>query len=127
MATLQTKEGDARGKSITQKVLLICGMLASVMYVLANVMTVLRYPGYSPVSQTVSELSAIGAPTRQLWVSLLTVYSLLMIAFGYGVWRSGAENSRLRVSGILLVSCAIIGFFWPPMHRREVLAPGAGP
>jgi len=108
------------------KIFLACGVLSSLLYVVANVVTAALYKGYSAVSQTVSELSAIGAPTRELWVLLMIPYSLLVIAFGAGVWQSAEGNRRLRTVGALVIVGAIIGFFWPPMHQREVLAAGGG-
>jgi len=108
------------------KVLLFCGILFSFLYVVANVITAILYEGYSSVSQTVSELSAIGAPTRTLWVSLMIPYTLLVIAFGVGLVLSSAGNRALRVVGIVFIVDAVIGSFWPPMHQREVLAAGGG-
>ncbi len=84
------------------------------------------YEGYQSAAQVVSELSAIGAPTRPLWVELSPVYSLLMIAFGWGVRQSADGDRRLRVAGGLFMLVAVVGFFWPPMHQREVLAAGGG-
>jgi hypothetical protein len=108
------------------KFLLICGVLSSVLYVVANVVTAMQYPGYSSSSQTVSELSAIDTPTRSLWVFLMAAYSLLVIAFAFGVWRAAGNNRRLQVVAALLIADAVIGFFWSPMHQREVLAAGGG-
>jgi hypothetical protein len=70
--------------------------------------------------------SAIGAPTRPLWVILAIAYTLLVVAFGWGVWRSAGQKRSLRIAGSLLVVYAIIGLAWPPMHQREVLAAGGG-
>lgn len=109
-----------------KRFLLVCGILASLLYLAMNIITAKLYPGYDSASQVVSELSAIGAPTRPLWVGLGIVYSLLMIAFGLGVLQSAAESRRLRIAGTLLMVSAIIGAFWPPMHQREVLAAGGG-
>jgi hypothetical protein len=106
--------------------LLVCGILSSVLYVVANIITAMLYEGYNPASQTVSELSAIDAPTRTLWVSLIIPYSFLLIAFGIGVWQFIPLNRWLRITGVLFIADAIIGSFWPPMHRREVLAAGGG-
>ena len=114
------------GKALWKKALLICGIVSSVLYVAVNIYVPAQYPGYDIASQTVSELSAIGAPTRTLWVILLTIYTLLIVAFGWGVWISAAENRWLRISSFLLIVYAIIGLAWPPMHQREVLAAGGG-
>jgi hypothetical protein len=106
--------------------LLLAGVLASLLYIIANIVCVMSYDGYSAITQTVSELSAIGAPTRTLWITLLIPYSVLMIGFGFGVLLSGENNRRLRIVGILIIINSVIGSFWPPMHQREVLAAGGG-
>ena len=109
-----------------RKILLTCGIISSVFYVAMNIFVAMQYEGYNSASQTVSELSAIDAPTRSLWVSLAIMYSLLVIAFGYGVWKSAGRNRRLRIVGGAMIVNVIIGLFWPPMHQREVLAAGGG-
>src|SRR5215203_1953205 len=55
---------------MTRKILLVCGIVSSLLYVAMNVFVPMRWEGYSSASQTVSELSAIGASTRPLWVPL---------------------------------------------------------
>lgn len=107
-----------------RKALLICGILASLLFVVMNVVAAMLYKGYDPLSQTVSELSAIDTPTRPLWFKLGIIYNLLMVAFGYGVWRSSGGSKPLRRTAILILAYAVTGFFWPPMHQREVLAAG---
>jgi len=108
-----------------RKPLLTCGILASVLYVAMTLFVGLRWDGYSAADQTISELSAIGAPTRPLWMVLGTIYSALMIAFGWIVWKS-APHRALRITGGLLFAQAVFGIFWPPMHQRVVLAAGGG-
>jgi hypothetical protein len=109
-----------------EKLLLFCGILSSVLYVFANITCAIQYEGYNSMSQTVSELSAIEAPTRGLWVSMMIPFSLLVIAFALGLISTGSRNRPLRIAGILFLIDALIGFFWPPMHQREVLAAGGG-
>jgi len=113
---------------MVRKSLLVCGILSSLLYVAMNVFVPMRYEGYSSVSQTISELSAVGAPTRPLWMVLGFVYTLLVTAFGWGVWASAHGNRRLRVVGGLVVAYGLSGFAWPfaPMHQRAVLAAGGG-
>jgi hypothetical protein len=109
-----------------RKILLLCGILSSLLYTAMNVFVAMQWPGYNSASQTVSELSAIGAPTRNLWVSLAWPYTLLVASFGWGVWSSARGNRPLRATGGLLMAYGLIGLFWPPMHLREVLAAGGG-
>ena len=111
---------------MTRKALLVCGVLSSVLYVAINIFVAAQAEGYSSVSQTVSELSAIDAPTRALWMMLIPIYGLLLIAFGYGVWLSGRRTRTLRIAGALVIAHGVFGFFWPPMHLRPVLAAGGG-
>jgi hypothetical protein len=104
----------------------MCGIVSSLLYVAMNVFVALQWEGYSSASQTVSELSAIGAPTRPLWVTLAIAYTALVAAFGWGVLQSAGQTRSLRIVGWLVVANALLGLAWPPMHRREVLAAGGG-
>ncbi len=108
------------------RTLLWCGIVSAGLYAALNVFVALQWPGYSSLSQTVSELSAVDAPTRWLWVPFATVYTLLTAAFGWGVRHAAVENPPLRVAGGFLVAYGISGLLWPlfPMHLREVLAAG---
>src|SRR5678816_129434 len=127
MKSIEIQKGrDLVVRSSTTSNLLVCGVFASLLYVAMNITCAMQYPGYSSASQTVSELSAIDAPTRPLWVILAIVYSVASIGFGLGLWQSGALNRKLQVAGTLVVINSIIGLFWPPMHQREVLAAGGG-
>jgi len=109
-----------------QKFLLFSGVLASLLYIAMNVFIPPLYEGYNWVTQTVSELSAVDAPTRPLWFVLGIVYTLLIAAFGWGVFRSAGQKRTLRLVGILLIINGLIGLTWSPMHQREVLAAGGG-
>ena len=111
---------------MARKILLICGILSSLLYVALNIIVPMQWPAYNSASQTVSELSAIGAPTRMLWIWLCFPYTLLVIAFAWGVWKSGGRNRHLRVAGCLMIAYGALGVIWPfaPMHLRETLAAG---
>lgn len=121
---------DMRARTVPEgaaarKVFLICGILAALLY--GTMMAAIRFPGYNPVSQTVSELSAVGVPTRPLWIILGSLYEVLIVAFGAGVWMSAGGNRPLRAAGALFVVAGILGgLAWPfaPMHQRAVLAAG---
>src|SRR3569833_305413 len=68
-------------KEFKRRVLLGCGIVASLVYVAITLIVASLWPSYNSASQTISELSAIGAPTRFIWVTLSAPYTLLMIAF----------------------------------------------
>jgi hypothetical protein len=101
-----------------QTALLACGLASSLLYAAMNILIPRRWEGYDAAAQTLSELSAIGAPTRPLWVPLGIVYTLLVAAFGWGIWTSARGDRWLRVVGALLLGSGVFGVFWPPMHLR---------
>lgn len=105
-------------------ILLTCGIASSLLY--GVMIWLIRYDGYSPLSQTVSELSSWGVSTRSLWIVLGALYELLMLAFAVGVWASAAQNRSLRFAGGLLIGYSLLGLAWPfaSMHQRAVLAAG---
>ena len=109
------------------KILLACGILSSLLYVAMNVFVPMQWEGYSSAARVISELSAIDAPTRALWVPLGIAYGVLVTAFGCGVWTSARDSRHLRVVGVLMIAFGALGLVpWPPMHLREVLAAGGG-
>src|SRR4249919_3972042 len=113
---------------MVRKVFLVCGIISSVLYVALNIFIPKFWPAYHSASQTVSELSAVDAPTRSLWIWLCIPYTILTIAFAWGVWLSAGQNRHLRITGALLIAYGLLGVFWPltPMHLRETLAAGGG-
>ena len=102
--------------------LLVCGILSSLWYVAINIIVPMHYAGYSVITQTVSELSAINAPTRIFWVLLVIWYPILFASFGWGVLASAGKSRALRITGSLIILYAILNFYWPPMHQRAVIA-----
>jgi len=90
------------------KALLVCGIVASVLRFATDMLVGTLWKGYSFVSQSISELSAIGAPTRSLIVSTEIIWGVLMIAFGLGVWRMSGQSVALRVTAGLLIGNAVV-------------------
>lgn len=120
LTPLTNKKGKLTGS------LLMCGIISSFLYIGMNILIPLLYEGYSTFTQTVSELSAIDAPTRQIWLAGIVIYTILLVAFGLGVILSAGRSHAIKIVGILMIIHGIFGLFWPPMHQREVLAAGGG-
>lgn len=72
-----------------------------------------RWENYSWLSQEFSRLSAIGAPSRSIHLVLSLIYSLLIIAFGVGIWLSSGQKKTLRVIGSAFTIYAIDNWLWP--------------
>ena len=113
---------------LLKKMLLIGGVLSSLLYVAMNFFVAMQYPGYNSAAYTVSELSAIEAPTRSLWTSWAFVYTFLVAAFGWGICKSAGTNRTIGIMGMLILIYGALGLGWhfAPMHQREVLAAGGG-
>lgn len=109
-----------------RRLLLYCGVAACLLYIAMNICIPFLYEGYNWITQTVSELSAVAAPTRPLWVVLGTTYTLLVAAFGWGILRSENGNRALHIAGIFTILHGVVGLAWSPMHQREVFAAGGG-
>ena len=107
------------------KVLLLFGLLYSIIYVITDITASMMWESYSYTSQGVSELSAIGSPTRTFILVFFTICNLLMVAFGIGVWKTDIRNKKLRLTGILLFGFGIAGlvtiYFFPVSLRGEAL------
>lgn len=111
---------ELHGPQKLRKILLICGILSTILWIGTDIYAAMQYEGYSYRDQVPSELSAIGAPTQHLWIAMLFVYNPLLIAFGIGVWKSAGAKRSLCTTGILLSAWGILGFLWQffPMHMR---------
>jgi hypothetical protein len=107
---------------------LVCGALSSLLYLAMTIVLPRGWPGYASASQTISELSAVGAPTRPVWVVLGLFYTVLVVTFGWGVRMAAGANRNLRIAGTLIALYGALGLIWPfaPMHQRAVLAAGGG-
>jgi hypothetical protein len=108
---------------MARKLFLACGVFASLLYIGTDILLAIRWEGYSYASQTISELSAIGAPTRSLWVAMTFLFNPLLILFGIGVRRSAGGKRTLCITGILLAVWGALGFLWLffPIHLRGAI------
>lgn len=104
-----------------RRVLLLCGVLSPLLYAAADAVAGLRWEGYSFRDQTISELGAIGAPSRPLFATLLVVVYLLFTAFGVGIWKSAENRHRLRRAAGLLIALGVLALTvgqFAAMHPR---------
>ena len=116
---------ETRTGTTGRDLLLACGILSSLLYVATDISAALRWDEYSYAAQGISELSAIGAPTRNFVVRRFLVYAVLATAFGAGVLLASGTRRALRVTGWLLVGHGVLDLVAPffPMHQRG--APGS--
>lgn len=118
---VMSPENPSPGGSILRRILLLCGVLSPLLYAVAEAVAGMRWEDYSFLDQTISELGAIGAPSRALFSILLIPVHLLLVAFGAGVWQSAAGRRRVRVAGGLLVGFGVLALTvgqFVPMRPR---------
>ena len=110
-------------KIFTKNNLLICGIISTVLYVIATILGALKWPEYDSFAQSVSELIAVNAPSAPLVIPLFLIYSLLVFAFGIGVWLSADNKKSLRIVAVLIIAKEVFGVIatlFAPMHLRGV-------
>jgi hypothetical protein len=90
------------------KLLLLCGIVAPLLFVGTNVLGGVLWSGYNFTNQSISDLSASGAPTRAAVVPPLIAVDLLLMVFGVGVWGVASRNGALRVVAGLLVVYGVV-------------------
>lgn len=101
--------------------MLVCGIISPLLYAAADLLAGLTANGYSFRDQTISELGAIGAPSRPLFATLLVLVYLLFTAYGVGVYRSAANRPKLRWTGTLLIALGVLALTigqFAPMRPR---------
>ncbi len=109
---------------MARRVLLICGVVSSAFYLAAiDVLAPIVHPGYHGyTSQMVSELLALGAPTRPLLVVPMLLYNLLVFAFAAGVWVSAEGRGARVLTAVALVGYGVsstVGLLLAPMDLRS--------
>jgi hypothetical protein len=100
--------------------LLACGIAVAVVQIAGDVVAAACYAGYSYVNQSVSELSAIGAPTRSFLVVVGVLYDAFVVAFAVGVWKAAGRMRAMSITAVLLAVFALNGLVWAffPMQQR---------
>lgn len=96
------------------KFLMICGILAPVVYILTVILGGAIRPGYSHISQAVSDLIATEAPNKSILDSLFALYNLMTIAFGAGLFlyvRSDHQNRRKVIGALGAIILIVEGVF----------------
>src|SRR5215208_5568977 len=82
-----------------KKILMLCGVAATIIYVGTVILGGWLRPGYSHISMAISELVADGAPNRSLLSSLFLVYNALLSLFGLGLFITVRDHLHGHVSG----------------------------
>jgi hypothetical protein len=121
MKTLMAGSNEMVGSTVTRywtvrKILLACGIAASLVWLGADILASLSYEGYNYPFQPISGLSVIGSPTRPILIPLLNIYVVLKIGFAIGIWLSAGQARALRITAGSLFAWGVIdlvAYFFP--------------
>ena len=111
-----------------ERPLLLCAVLAAVVTAANDLIAGSLRPGYNFASQSISVLSAPGAPSRPIALGFDLVVDVLVIAFAVGLWLTADEKRSLRaiagllVTSALLQSSAVVFFPFRPGEPTSSLA-----
>jgi hypothetical protein len=123
----------------TLRPLLACGMAAPALALVTDLVACARWSEYRPITGSISQLKAIGSPTRRLVTGLDLARDALLAAFAAGVGRSARGDRALGATGGLLLANAATEAFatvfvprdlgqptWAARNTANTLVMGAG-
>jgi hypothetical protein len=87
----------------------ICGIVSGFLITIAYVVGAILQPGYSSVSQAISELIAVGAPHKALLDILILGFHALVIPFAFGLYRGIGNGKGSGIGPYLLATAGILG------------------
>lgn len=93
------------------KAFAVCGIIAPILYLLMVIIGGALIPGYSHISETVSELLVAGAPNRTLLAALMIISSILGILFPIGLHRGINEGKGSKVGPVFLIIVSVLTIF----------------
>jgi hypothetical protein len=105
------------------RLLLACGTVAPALALVTDLVACARWSEYRPINQSLSQLSAIGAPTRQLVTGLDLARDGLLAAFAAGVGKSARGDRALGAAGGLLLANAATEAFATAFVPRDFSQP----
>jgi hypothetical protein len=97
------------------EVLMFSGIFAVIFYVMHVVIGGIKWKGYSHLQQPISDLTATGAPNRNLMLTLATIYGLLALFFAmsFTLLKSGEHSSLVFWGGVSFIILHLISVLYP--------------
>jgi hypothetical protein len=89
--------------------LLLSAVVGAVLFIGTDLVVGTLTKGYSFVFQSISQLSADGAPMRSIVVPLVVASNVCVMAVGAGCWALAGQDAAMRITGGLLVGNGLLG------------------
>lgn len=91
------------------RLLLLCGIVAPIVYLTTVVAGGASVPQYSHIAMAVSQIAQRGAPHPVAVEIGFSLSAVLSAAFGFGIWKTAADrDGALHLSGALLIAYGIL-------------------
>jgi hypothetical protein len=120
---------NSRGGWVNQKMLFLCGMISPLLFIALTILGGALRPGYSHVSDTISELFSPGSPNKLLLDILHTTTALLSTLFGVGVLNfiRLSENRSLvgMIGAVMIITIGLVNVLTATIFPQD--AWGAAP
>ena len=84
---------------MNRRILFICGMVAPWWFVFMTILGGAIRPGYSHITDTVSELFAPGSPNKPFLDILHAIFAVLLILFGIGLLKFFQSTRQFKRTG----------------------------
>lgn len=86
---------------MNQRYLYLCGMIAPILFILMTILGGALRPGYSHLSETISELFSPGSPNKPLLDTLHTTFAVLLTLFGVGILKFVSSSGKSSPAGMI--------------------------
>jgi hypothetical protein len=86
---------------INKRLLLVCGLIAPLLFIATAILGGAIRPGYSHISDMVSELFSPGSPNKALLDPLYTLFAILLVLFGIGILRYVQGYEPAKWTGVI--------------------------
>lgn len=116
----KVSESKFAKRFLPRKILLYCGLISSILYVITDLIACSLYPGYSIADQNYSELLATGAPTRIFLLIVCVFYNLLVVAFAIGILNAKIPGRSARITGISMIAYAALSMITPAFFQMDM-------
>jgi len=93
---------------VNQKLLFLCGMLSPVLFIFLTILGGALRPGYSHVSDTISELFSPGSPNKLPLDLLQTTTAILTTLFGFGILKFVRLSENRSSAGMIGAGMIIV-------------------
>ena len=89
------------------RAVLVAALAATLLFISADLVALRQWKGYDYIHQSMTQLAAIGAPTRSWTLPLSIGHDLALLVVGVALWLVAGRNVALRITASLVIVGAI--------------------